>query len=127
MPGPQETPDESTMKREHENWINDFERWRSEHRDALLKLAAIQVAMLKREPELEEESRKIAAHESELSAFEQLGIDQFADPDRQIHDHSKRMQEHEKARQQHSSTKQLHDNTMAQINALYRLLDEAIK
>jgi 2-polyprenyl-6-methoxyphenol hydroxylase-like FAD-dependent oxidoreductase len=121
MSGPQEIPDESTMKREHENWIKDFDRWRTEHRDALLKLAAIQIAMLKRESALEEESRQIGAHESELSAFEQLGIDQFADPDRQIHDHSKRMQEHEKARQQHSSAKQFHDNTMAQINVLHKL------
>ena len=121
MSGPQKSPDESTMKREHENWIKDFERWRAEHRDALLKLAAIQVAMLKREPALEEESRQIGAHESELSAYERLGIDQCVDPDRQIREHSKLMEAHEKARQQHSSAKQLHDNLMAQIDGLFQL------
>ena len=128
MPSEKDIPEEVAERLQHNSWIEDYKRWRKEHREALQKLAKIQISMLSREELLDREFQHIKDHEAELLQYELLGIEQFRpDPDELIMKHEQLAQRHASVRAAHKNSQRVHEKMLRQIDILLDLFRQPDK
>jgi hypothetical protein len=109
-------------KREHAAWLEDYKRWRGEHRQALEILLKVQAAILQREMALDREAAEVHAHQLELAEYELIGcVEGPPDPEKELAKHAELARKHEDARKMHERAKARHVNLLAEINKLYAL------
>ena len=121
------SPEQST-KPDHVGWLEDYGRWRSEHRQALAMLARVQAAILQHEAALETHEARIQSHELHLQeyvAFE-YGLEYgpgSPDFEQLAAAHAGFAQQHKQTRQSHEWAKERHVNVVAQIEKLLKVCE----
>lgn len=113
---------EAEARREHRVWLDDYGRWRAEHREALAMLAKVQEMILEREAAMEGQAAEVQAHELELQKYDLIGIESFTpDPEKQIAENAKFTQKHRCARDAYERTKKQHINVVEEIEKLFKV------
>jgi len=121
MRQPEMSP-ENRCWREHAAWLEDYKRWREEHRQALGTLVKVQAAILERESALEREAAEVQAHQIEMADFLLLGsLEGPPDPEQQLAAHAEFAKKHEQAREMHARAKQQHVNVVEEIEKLLQV------
>ncbi len=121
-----EMSQEAKARRDHGTWLEDYGRWRSEHRAALAMLTKVQAAILEREAAIEGQVAEVQAHESELQERELIGIEPFTpDPEKQIAENAKFAQRHRCASDEYERTKRQHVNLIKEIERLFEVCQSA--
>lgn len=117
-----EIPQKFQARREHAAWLEDYGRWRSEHREALAMLAKVQATILEREAALENAAAQVESHELELQDYDLIGIDLCGpDPEKQIDLNAEFTRKHERARAAYERTKEQHINVVQAIETLFKM------
>lgn len=123
MTGQPTLSQEHSEARDHIGWLEDYARWRTEHREALAMLAKVQAAILQHEAAFETHAAQIESHESHLEeyvAFE-YGLEYgpgSPDFDQLATEHTEFARKHEQTRQIHEQIKECHVNVVAQVEKL---------
>ncbi len=116
---------EHNAKHDHIEWLEDYGRWRSEHRQALAMLAKVQAAMLQHEAALETYGAQIQSHELHLQeyvAFE-YGLEYgpgSPDFEQLAAAHTEFTRKHEQTRQIHERITECHVNVVAEVEKLLK-------
>lgn len=94
-----EISQEAQARRDHRAWLEDYGRWRSEHREALAMLTRVQAAILEREAALERQAAEVQSHELELQDYELVGGGAGTpDPEKAIPAHAEFALKHDRER-----------------------------
>ncbi len=113
---------EAKARSDHRVWLDDYERWRAEHRAALAMLVKVEEAILEREVAMEDQAAEVQAHELELQKFDLIGIESFnPDPEKQIAENTDFTQRHRRARDAYERTKQQHVDVIKEIEELFKV------
>ena len=122
MNGQPEISQESQARREHAAWLEDYRRWRSEHRQALAMLTKVQSVILEREAALERAAAEVESHEFELQDYDRIGIGPYSpDPDKQIAMNDEFARQHENARAAYELMKRQHVNIGQAVENLFKM------
>lgn len=117
-----EISQEAKARRDHRAWLEDYGRWRSEHREALAMLIKVQAAILEREATLERQAAEVHSHELELQGYDLVGIDTCSpDPEKQLAAHAEFTRKHERERELYERTKNEHVNIVEEVKKLFQM------
>lgn len=117
---------ESKCRREHAAWLEDYKRWRAEHRQALEMLVKVQAAILERESALDREAAEVQSHQLELAEYELIGcVEGPPDPEKELVAHAEFSKKHERAREVYERTKKQHVNVVGEVEKLFTLCQSA--
>ena len=114
-------PEEAKSTHDHAAWLEDVRRWRSEHRQALVNLTKLQMAILQHDVELESYANQIRSHEEHLREYETAQCESgFHDFDKLEARRLKLAAMHNQRRQEYDQTRARHVKALAEIETLLR-------
>lgn len=119
--------EEAEAEREHRSWLEDYRRWRAEHRQVLTLLAKLQATILEHEAELETHAVQTHAHERHLQEYDALQCESgYQDSDQLAAEHTECARIHRQAQEEHERMMECHVRVLALADRLLRAGDSAI-
>ena len=116
-----EISQEARARRDHRAWLEDYGRWRSEHRQALAMLVKVQATVLEREAALESQAAEVQSHELDLQEYDLIGSGEGSpDPEKQLSAHAEFARKHERAREVYERAKKQHVNVVEEVEKLFK-------
>lgn len=112
---------------EHIDWLEDYSRWRSDHRQALAMLAKVAASVLEQEAALESHMAHVRLHEMHLQKYKLAEyVDGTPDYEQLEEEHSDWKQKHDLARQVHKRISKHHVNIADDVEKLLRLCESGM-